>query len=287
MSQQMPTTEDMMQMYAALFGSRTAKTPASGLNFLQDYSKAFGFDPFNLPIEEAPPPEQQDFLRTQTMYGLDQGSPYNDLFELINQGVPPDRAAASLISEGRFGDPDTEVDDRALDTIYDVATSHARDLYDFETATRKWTTETAAARAAAPVTLDELLNPASQYQVTSANLGRPQGYNVADLMNRYTQSRTPKRAAAQPEIARAPQQQQRQQQQQRGRGQQRAAAPAAGKSVGAVKGAPKPLPLSQGERQGFESAAKQLIEIQQQTPVWSPKAENLKRNLAALSLLAG
>lgn len=268
-----PTFEEMMQMYAAIMGSPTASTPAGRLNFQQDYSKAFGFDPFNLPVQEAPPPDQQDFLRTQTMYGLDQGSPYNDLFELINQGVPPDRAAASLISEGRFGNPDTEVDDRALDTIYDVATSHARDLYDFETATRKWATDTEAARAAAPVTMDELLNPASQYQVTSANLGRPQGYTVSDLMNRYTQSRTPQRAAAQPQPARGPQ--------------QRSGAPAAGKSVGAVKGAPKPLPLPQGKRQGFQTAAKQLIEIQQQTPVWSPRAENVKRNLAALSLLVG
>jgi hypothetical protein len=273
MAERMPTFEEMMQMYAVIHGSPTAKTAAGRLNFQQDYSKAFGFDPFNLPVQEALPPDQQDFLRTQIMYGLDQGSPYNDLFELINQGVPPDRAAASLISEGRFGDPDTEVDKRTLDTVYDVATSHAKDLYDFEVATRKWATDTEAARAAAPVTMDELLNPASQYQITSANLGRPQGYSVQDLMNRYTQSRTPKRSAVQPLAARAPQ--------------QRAAAPAAGKSVGAVKGAPKPLPLSKGEQDIFGSAAKQLIEIQQQTPVWSPKAENVKRNLAALSLLVG
>ena len=52
MAERFPVPQETQDFINAIIASRTASTPASRLNYLQDLSGSLGFDPFGVPFQE-------------------------------------------------------------------------------------------------------------------------------------------------------------------------------------------------------------------------------------------
>lgn len=324
MAERMPTDQDIAAYIQMLYGSPTAKTPAARLNFAQDLWKSAGIDPNAMQFVPEPFPEEQFAPVTRQIYATDATSPYLSIFDAIDQGIDPTSAARDAIEAGNFGDPFAVRDDRLDEDILRTAREYAGELKTFEQERAKWNREQARMQAEAPVTLNEILFPQSEYEVRSQALGMPEGYSVDDMLAAYNRSRfeagqagrrrgMEQRAARQPAAAQpaeaksgggvwrtisdvagnivAPWRQQEIEK-------QRQRAPKAG-STGGKKVAPAAVPQQRKAadyRVGpegsiadliYRDAARRAMEQQKQTPRWTPKAEQAMRNLSLLSLLGG
>jgi hypothetical protein len=289
MAERFPTSEETQDFINALIASRTASTPASRLNYLQDWSGSVGFDPFGAPFQEQAFPEELYTPQTRSIYATDSQSPYAVIFDAIDQGIDPVSAARYAInlgifdSEGIEGQPGSELDQDLRRDINTVAKEYANELKTRDRERIKWQNEQAKLRAAAPVTLNELVNPASRYDELSLRAGRPEGLTVEDLSTLYAQSR---KAAAAPKAAtpggRAP----------HGRnirGGQRAGTPAAQPVSEFLPGGKPGLygPKAEIERQAFDRAATQTTQRLKNTPVWSPQAQQVMQRINLVGLLTG
>lgn len=185
----MPTDEDIAAYMQAIIASPTAKTPAARLNFGQDWWRAVGLDPFASDYVEEPFPEEQFAPITRDIYATDPNSPYLSIFDAIDQGVDPVSAARTAIEQGVFGNPRDVRDDRLDEDIVRTARDYAGELKTFQQEQAKWQREQASKRAEAPVTLNELLFPRSQYEVISEAAGKPEGLTVDDMLSAYNRSR--------------------------------------------------------------------------------------------------
>lgn len=325
MAERMPTQEDMDAYVRMIAGSPTAKTPAARLNFAQDWWRSVGLDPFGTPFVAEPFPEEEFAPVTRQIYATASNSPYRTIFDAIDAGQDPISAARDAINDPSqpFGDP-LSVRDEGLDRdITAVARQYADEVKTFEKERTDWQREQARKQAEAPVTLGEILNPRSQYEVISEAAGKPEGLTVDDMLQAYNRVRFEQGAAGRQRgmerRAAAPSAVQPSQaakkdggfwrgisdfagnivapwRQQTIEGQrQRAARPGssgAGKRVASVPPQRKVSEYQIGPAGSiadllYRDAARRGIASQQQTPVWSPKARQTMGNIALMNLLVG
>jgi hypothetical protein len=316
--ERMPTDAEIAQYIAAIFGFQPGNNPQQRLNYLQDWSKSVGFDPLGQPFQPEPFPELEFAPITREIYATDPGSPYVSIFDAMDQGIDPVNAARAAINNGAFGDPNQLDEDFRRDVVR-TAREYGTELRNFRSEQAKWERQQAKAAAEAPISLQELLFPPSERDVASAAYNRPEGLTIQDLAriyaeNRKALSRTPpplkpsetKRAAAGgrsgapgPTMSLYPTGvsgmapypgQVLPEKPQKPLGSQEG-----GKSVGQVQkpvesylpGAGAPGKWKQRQREGFDAAAKSVLEVLGQRAVRTPRQQDVIRNIAYMNLISG
>jgi hypothetical protein len=318
MAERFPTSEETQDFINAIIASRTAKTPASRLNYLQDWSGSVGFDPFGVPFQEDPFPEELYTPQTRSIYATDERSPYAAIFDAVDAGIDPVEAVRLAINDPSqpFGDPATVRSERLDKDIFKVARDYANELQTFEREQAKWNREQAKLRAAAPVTLDELINPASRYDELSVRMGRPEGLTVDDMLEAYNRDRfnraqvarqaglerraTKEKAKPSSKTSEIP-------------SPRFSLAPVGTSAMSPPRGSFTPTAAAPGKmspspkstqtqlklkdfRVGptgsvadliYRDAARRSLEAKKQTPVWSPQAQQVLSNIGLIGLLTG
>ena len=189
MVQRMPTPEEQAALIQAIYGYLPGKTQANRFNYLQDISGAINFDPFGLPYAPEMFPEEDMISQIRLDYASDPASPYAGVFDAVDSGQDPISAARAAIARGDFGDPLVVRDDRLDEDIKEIAQQYRRELNEIPKRMREFDREQARAAREAPVTLEEILNPASQYEIASMAAGKPEGLTEQDLLAGYSRRR--------------------------------------------------------------------------------------------------
>jgi hypothetical protein len=184
----MPSDAEIAQYIAAILGFQPGNNPQQRLNYLQDWSKSIGFDPFGQQFQPEPFPEFEFAPVTREIYATDPTSGYGVVFDLMDQGFDPVKAVKSAIDEQAFGDPNQLDEDFRRDVVR-TAREYATELRNFRSERAKWERQQARAAAEAPVSLQELLFPPSERDIVSSAYGRPEGLTVQDLARIYAEDR--------------------------------------------------------------------------------------------------
>lgn len=201
-----PTDEDIAQYIAAIMGFQPGTTPQQKLNYLQDWSKSIGFDPFGQPFQGEQFPFEEFAPVTREIYATDPNSPYSLVFDLMDGGAAPDAAVREAFERGQFGGGQDLTPDERRD-IFRTAREYATESRNFRAEQAKWERQQAQAAAKAPVTLQEILYPTTGYDVLSGALGAEGGATVQDLSRLYAQrlkSRADQAGGAPSEVGKAP-----------------------------------------------------------------------------------
>lgn len=274
--------EDLMGLLQFVLASPTAETPAGRLNYLQDYSGEIGFAPFGRPFEEQPFDADLFASQTRAMYATDPSSPYNQIFEDIDNGIDPESAARKALNSDAFasdsssGTPSErrEFKKELSASVLGVAKDYSRDVQTYGQEFRKHQNEMARQRAEAPVTFEELLNPNNKFNVLSEQLGRPQGLTTDDLADMYARSKGPKNLRDAPGGHRRSV-----------RGRPAVANPLQKFRPGEMPGYdPR---LAARKKSAFEKASQIVQGRLKSSPVYTPKQQEVLRGLSYMNLLGG
>lgn len=179
--------QQQMDFLASLFRVIPGDTAQKRLNYLQDLTSKQGL---NLDVFGTRQPVLQQWedpaSEVRAMYGNNAG--FQAVFQAIDEGVDPLTAIRGAIADDRFPELDT-MDDRQKQDYTASLTKVARD-YSYEraeTASNKAAFERQQAKtvAEAPITLDEVLTPRTQYDAAVERLGFEP--SAEDLMKAYSQ----------------------------------------------------------------------------------------------------